>query len=107
MTSKIFEEEWKKLEIKAQFQGAFTGDTSDPSLLKNKLKDINIKAVAQGIVKNIIKFYLYAQEEESESYILMELLINTEKKVYSAKIKSESEDIIPLFKIYFEDAINI
>jgi hypothetical protein len=82
-----------------------TTSINNPKILEQNFKTHNMNAVATGIVKNVMKLYLYGQEHPSDEFLFVELIVDLNTKSVSSRIKSTEEPLAKRFVPVFRDIL--
>lgn len=77
----------------------------DAVLLEAKFKQHNMNAVAKGIVNNQVRLYLYGQENPSDEFVFVELLINLNTNSLNARVKSTDDSLAKRFVPTLKDIL--
>jgi len=103
MDPKTFESTWKSLPQQPdnQLQCPVTLSSTDVQFLETQFANSCLLSVAKGASGAAIRFFLYAYEIGSSSWILVELSLNTANQSATANIKSASPNVLTQFKPYF------
>jgi len=105
MDPDTFERTWKSLPIAKKIQVAYTGATTDAQQFDSFFLRNRIKSVAKGGQGGILKFFLYAQEQQSATLFLVELVINLQSKQVAANLKSTNEQYVGMFEVVFNEML--
>jgi len=100
---KIFESSWKSLPLQSenQIQSPVTLSSTDLQFLESQFASNMILTIAKGVNGPVMRFFLYAYEVESATWLLVELSINTSTQTASASMKSANAAVLTQFKPYF------
>lgn len=111
LDAKSFEGHWKTLKE----CGSVQLDTQLPSdkpqsvveSIETQIKAQRLHVMAKGVVKQVIKFYLYTQLESSDMLVLVEMIVDLTQQRLTAKFKSPNldPDFLRLFLLHFQSVV--
>jgi len=107
---KTFEGYWKTWPVQPenQVQSPITlPGTPDLQALEASFAGNCLSTIAKGANGPAIRFFMYAYETASQSWILVELQLNTQSQTATATLKSANATVINQFKPYFAAVLKL
>jgi len=111
LDAKSFEGHWKTLKECGSVQLDTQLPTDRPQSvvesIESQIKLQRLHVMAKGLVKQVIKFYLYTQLEGSDMLVLVEMIIDLAQQRLTAKFKSPNldPDNLRQFLLHFQSVI--
>jgi len=111
LDAKSFEGHWKTLKecgsVQLDTQLASDKPQSVVESIEAQLKTQRLHVMAKGVVKQVIKFYLYTQLESSDMLVLVEMIVDLTQQRLTAKFKSPNldPDYLRQFLLHFQSVV--
>ncbi len=111
LDAKSFEGHWKTLKecgsVQLDTQLASDKPQSVVESIETQIKAQRLHVMAKGVVKQVIKFYLYTQLEGSDMLVLVEMIVDLTQQRLTAKFKSPNldPDYLRQFLLHFQAVV--
>eukprot|EP01090_Pellita_catalonica_P000114 TRINITY_DN10083_c0_g1_i2.p1 TRINITY_DN10083_c0_g1~~TRINITY_DN10083_c0_g1_i2.p1 ORF type:complete len:426 (+),score=72.56 TRINITY_DN10083_c0_g1_i2:175-1452(+) len=105
MQGSLFQQKWQSLPVSETWDILLSSTPSSCKEVESYMASKFVLCIASGLRNSEMKFFFYAQEDNTSAFILIELVINIQSRTLSAKFKSETQRMLAPFVKYFQHNI--